>query len=778
MELHPPGRLTGAAASAADPAQASLAARLKQVCGDAAAAATSADGLCLRTMPPIRRTPMAPRRWPPRLHFWRRGSARRGAAAEPDLPHAHHHAARWRRALLFLLAFAQTIVATGSMNAVLPYHGQQPIEIAILVLFAILFFWVSVGFWTAVMGFVLLISGPGRDRHAISASAPPDASIDAAVRTAIVMPICNEDVARVFAGLSATFESLSRCGQIARFDFFVLSDSNRADLRVAEIDAWLSLCRAKQAFGKIFYRWRRTRIKRKSGNIADFCRRWGANYRYMVILDADSVMSGDCLTRLVQLMEANPGAGIIQTAPIASGKVTLHARIQQFAGRLYGPLFTAGLHFWQLGEAHYWGHNAIIRVAPFIAHCAIGRLPGGADGEVEILSHDFVEAALMRRAGWAVWIAYDLPGSFEEMPPNLLDELARDRRWCQGNLINARLLLAEGLHPAHRAVFVTGVMAYLSALLWFLFLLLSTALLAVHTLDVPEYFSRPYQLFPDWPQWHHDWAIWLFGATSALLFTPKLLAVILQARRGARAFGGLPRMSASMLAELVYSMLLAPIRMLFHSQFVAAALAGSHGGWTSPPRDNVETRWRDALAQHGTHTLIGCAWAAFVYWLNPAYLAWLLPVVGALALSIPLSVWSSRTAVGKRLRARRFFLIPEESAPPRELVDLHGEALAADERARPTFLAAVVDPLINAMVCAAGGRAAVKRLQGASSKQNGLVERALNAGPRSLSERQKLELIDDAAALTRLHLLVASSPAAHADWVRLRAGAATARQPA
>jgi membrane glycosyltransferase len=172
----------------------------------------------------------------------------------------------------------------------------------------------------------------------------------------------------------------------------------------------------------------------------------------MVVLDADSVMTGACLATLVRLMEANPTTGIIQTAPRGAGRDTLFARVQQFATQVYGPLFTAGLHFWQLGESYYWGHNAIIRVAPFMRHCALGRLPGRGPFAGEILSHDFVEAALMRRAGWKVWMAYDLPGSYEEMPPNLLDELKRDRRWCRGNLINLRLFLWAGLHPAHRAV--------------------------------------------------------------------------------------------------------------------------------------------------------------------------------------------------------------------------------------------------------------------------------------------------------------------------------------
>ena len=246
------------------------------------------------------------------------------------------------------------------------------VQTSILLLFALLFCWVSVGFWTALMGFFQLLRG--RDRYSISASSPGTEAIPAEARTALVMPIANEDVPRVFAGLRATYESLKATGELEHFDIFVLSDSNDPDTCVAEQKAWVELCRAVDGFGHIFYRRRRRRVKRKSGNIDDFCRRWGSSYRYMVVLDADSVMSGECLTSLVRLMEANPNAGIIQTAPKASGMDTLYARLQQFATRVYGPLFTAGLNFWQLGESHYWGHNAIIRVKPFIEHCALPLL--------------------------------------------------------------------------------------------------------------------------------------------------------------------------------------------------------------------------------------------------------------------------------------------------------------------------------------------------------------------------------------------------------------------
>lgn len=697
---------------------------------------------------------MAPRAWPPRL-VWR--APRAAEAAAPDRASSGRPGRR-RRAVLAALTLGATAAATWAMTSVLPYHGRQPLEVAILALFALLFFWVSAGFWTAVMGFIVLLSGG--DRHAITASARADAPIDASARTAVVMPICNEDTARVFAGLRATYESVARSGELAQFDFFVLSDSSEPDVRVAEIEAWFRLCRAVGGFGRVFYRWRRHRIKRKSGNIADFCRRWGRDYRYMVVLDADSVMSGACLAALVRLMEARPDAGIIQSAPRAAGRDTLHARIQQFAGRVYGPLFTAGLHFWQLGDAHYWGHNAIIRVAPFMRHCALGRLPRRGRAPVEVLSHDFVEAALMRRAGWGVWIAYDLPGSYEEMPPSLLDELKRDRRWSQGNLINARLLLAEGLHAAHRAVFAIGVMAYLSSPLWFLFLLLSTALAAIHALVPPQYFTQPYQLFPRWPEWHAAWAVLLFGATAVLLFAPKLLSVALLWHRGAREFGGAARLAAGVFGELLYSMLLAPIRMLFHTQFVVAALAGWQAGWKSPPRSDEATTWREALQRHGWHAAFGAAWAGLVLYVNPSYLWWLLPVIVPLLLAVPLSVFASRASLGRQLRAAGFFVVPEELEPPPEL------RCVRRELARPAapggFATAVVAPLANAVACAA---ACVRERLGAAARaaQQARLALALE-GPGALNPRQKLELLDDAAALAALHARVWASNAVFLRW--------------
>ena len=719
----------------------------------------------LITTPPLARASMSPTPWSPnplqrvvaalgRGIFGRRGL--KAHAPEPDAATSPDpQGSRWRiagrnrRFVLAVLTVAQALAATHYMQAILPYKGTLAIEHwlvgAILALYLILFMWVGLGFWTALMGFWVLLKGG--DKHSIDGYAAADQAINPEHRCAILVPICNEDVARVFAGIRATIESVDRTDAKQSFDFFILSDSGDPETRVAELEAWRDLCQAVGGYGRIFYRRRTHRIKRKSGNVADWCRRWGSRYAYMVVLDADSVMSGPCLKRLVQLMEAKPGAGIIQTAPRAAGRETLYSRIQQFATRVYGPLFTAGLHYWQLGESHYWGHNAIIRVAPFMEHCALGRLPGRGAMSGEILSHDFVEAALMRRAGWSVWIAYDLPGSYEEMPPNLLDELKRDRRWCQGNLQNFRLFFTRGLHPAHRAVFMTGVMAYLSAPLWFLFLALSTALLYVNSTAEPVYFSQPNQLFPTWPEWHPEWAMRLFGITAGLLFLPKVLAALLVLVRPAqrRWFGGGVSLSLSLLLEILFSALLAPVRMLFHTRFVVSALLGIAIQWKSPPREDSQTPWSEALMRHGVGTLLGGAWLYFVYRLNPEFITWLLPVAGALLISVPLSVISSRVDWGRAARSARLFLIPEEASPPRELRRLR-VLLRASPDYDGAFRRAIRSPLTNALVTALAPTR-LSRSRVTRPSQPALPVEELDA----LDIWTRNRLLSDREALARLH---------------------------
>jgi membrane glycosyltransferase len=695
----------------------------------------------LVTTPPLRRTPMAPRGWS------RTGSATVGVGT-----------GGLRRMLLVTLVLTQTLLASGWMVSVLPKQGGTLPEQITLFLFTILFGWVSAGFWTAVMGFFLILLS--RHRQSLP-RASFNAGPDPRARTAIIMPICNENVGRVFAGLRATYASLAQTGKLAAFDFYVLSDSHDPDCRVAELEAWLELCTKVGGFGHIFYRWRRHRIKNKSGNVADFCRRWGCNYRYMVVLDADSVMSGSCLVRLMRLMEANPRVGILQTAPRAVGRDTLYARMQQFANHAYGPLFTAGLHFWQLGESHYWGHNAIIRIEPFMRHCALSRLPGRGALSGPILSHDFVEAALMRRAGWQVWVAYDLPGSYEEVPSNMLDELRRDRRWCQGNLMNFRLLLTAGLHPVHRAIFVSGVLAYISAPLWFASLLLATGMLAAHTVGLPHYYLEPYQVLPQWPHWHPERAALLFAATATLLYLPKILGIVLIATQGARRHGGIFMLTLSMLVEMVISMLLAPVRMLFHSYFVLTGLLGYTVSWRSPAREDAEISWGEGCRRYGLCTALGAGWSIWLYHIGSHYLWWFSPIVGALVLAAPVAVLSSRVSLGRRLRRNGLFVIPEEKRAPPVLGLLASFMSETDTPAG--FHEAITEPGINALVCACSSW---HREQTPQTWQAGtrLLRRALLLGPESLEHTQKAHILNNATLLAQLHRQVGAAGTAHTHW--------------
>lgn len=701
----------------------------------------------LAVAPPLNRAPMAPPVWPLRT-FWTAPFSRRGDPVidSPDPRGRWQTAARLRRTALTAVVLLQTAWGVVAMAQALPYGGSRPLEMGVLALFAVLFLWVSAGFWSAVAGFFLSLAGG--DGLSMSKKGHESGPIAKEARTAIVMPICNEDVARVFAGFGATYRSVAEAGVLEHFDFYVLSDTADPDTRVAELEAWRRLCAELGAHGRLHYRWRRHRIKKKSGNVADFCRRWGRDYRYMVVLDADSIMTGDCLATLVRMMEARPNAGIIQSVPHPMGRDTFYARAQQFASRVYGPLFTAGLCFWQLGESHFWGHNAIIRVEPFIRHCALGRLSGRGFLSGEIMSHDFCEAALIRRAGWAVWIAYDLEGSYEELPPNLLDELGRDKRWSGGNLKNMRLFFTRGIFSAHRVMFLIGALAYLSSPLWLLFLAISTGMLAQQILEVPVYFTQPNQLYPQWPQWNATAAISLFSATMILLFAPKFLALLMVFFHKSREYGGRFRLAVSIVLETIFAALLAPVRMLFHTQFVIATLLGLKGKWTSPARDDAATPWSQAIARHLPHTVIGVAWMAFAIWLNPALAIWLIPVAGALIVSIPISVFSSSVRVGRAFRRAGLFLIPEETRPPRELGWMRERLADSGQRPAPGFAEAVSDPVVNAMHCAsANGRR--RGLDAPEGRLPELVSLAVEA-PAKLSDAQRGELLADPGALWRL----------------------------
>ena len=683
-----------------------------------------------------------------------------------------------RRLALIALVLLGAFVGTRAMADILPEHGGALAEKGLLVLFGVLFAWISAGFWTGVLGAAVLIRGRGRSPLMRGLAEEPLRPLDAGARTAIVMPICNEDVPTVFGGLTATIDSLVATGESANFDVFVLSDTNAPEIRVAEHAAWSDLAeRLALAAGtsvdarglRVHYRWRTLRTKRKAGNVADFCRRWGGAYRYFVVMDADSVMTGECLTTLVRTMEAHPDVGIVQTAPKAVGHETFHARVQQFCARAYGPLFTAGMRFWQLSESHYWGHNAILRTEPFLAHCGLASVPGQGPLAGEILSHDFVEAALMRRAGWSVWVADEINGSYEQVPPNLLAELQRDRRWCQGNLQNAKLMLEPGMHAVHRTAFLTGVLAYASSPLWLAFLLLSTLLFAQTAGNDPVYFFEPNQLFPIWPTASFKVMLTLFGLTGVLLLAPKAMSLFAIVVRGhAVRFGGLRRLFTSAFIEFLHSLLLAPVRMVFHTQFVLGALTGWRLVWKSPPRDDAATPWREAWARHGLHTVLAVIWIATIVASSSAFPWWLSPILAGLLAAIPLSVWGSRVTAGRALRRQGLLLTPEEMREPDVLRDAHRASDDAAQRLA-SLRRAMTDAGTFARVLAAVPEIA----QPGGAKAAALdacVERALVDGPDGVNAPTQLRLLSSREGLLRLRREILAHRAHPAWWLEPGSG--------
>ena len=647
------------------------------------------------------------------------------------------------------------------------------VEWALLVLFVVLFSQIAIGFVTALLGFYVI--NRGGDSRQITRTIAPGEDVPLA-STAIIMPVFNEDVSRVFEGLRVIYRSVQETKKLEHFDFFILSDSNQPNQWIQEEVAWAELCKQVGGFGRIFYRKRRQQINKKAGNVADFLRRWGKNYRYMVVLDADSIMTGQALVELVGLMEKNSNVGIIQTAPRLVNGETLYSRLQQFSNRLYSPLFLAGLNYWQQLDGNYWGHNAIIRVLPFIEHCALPDLPGSEPFGGRILSHDFVEAALMRKAGWAVWLAGDIEGTYEEGPPTLIDSAKRDRRWCQGNMQHSWLLFTKGFRPVNRFHLFMGVMAYCSSLLWLLFLLIST----IHVFNLlvyptehlrPEAMTVVFGHLVEVPE-----ALTLFAFTMLILFTPKIISLILtlQNKESAARFGGRWALLTSVILECIISALLAPVNMMFNAKFVVFILLGQGVSWVTQRRGGEGDDWREAILTHGGHTVFGLVWGASSFILSRSFFYWLSPVVGGLVFSIPVSIALSKLRLGQSAKNVMLFLTPEETFPPYELRRLRQNLAECYQHMRPIevlradygMLQAVLDPYVNAV------HVSLLRQRRPSEESRDyffhLRVRLLREGPSGFTTKEKMALLLDAESMIWLHRELWRLPSqALAEWWRL-----------
>lgn len=679
----------------------------------------------------------------------------------------------FRRASFFGAIIATTGLGVWLLWKTFLPEGISALEWVQLVLFLLLFQQIATGFWLAVFGFITAIAGGDRaqiartiDEADLSAPTPP---------TAVVIPIYNEDVVRVFGGIEAMWQGLKDAGGNEGFDFFILSDSNKPENWLHEEMAWLDLCKRLNAFGRIFYRKRRTPRNAKSGNVADFCRRWGARYRYMIVLDADSVMTGSILKRLTAMMEKHPRVGLIQTTPqLALGR-TPFRRMYQFAAKLYAPLFCAGSNYWHLFGGNYWGHNAIIRVRPFIEHCDLPDLPEKDAKRRHIFSHDTVEAALMRRAGYDVWFAYAEPGSYEEGPPNLSDSLGRDRRWCMGNLQHFWFLFAPGVDFANRFHIWMGVMGYMGSLLWLIFLIVGAFDLAVkHRFSVLS-------ALPGDPVVQSGGAVMiLLASTFVLLFLPKILSYLVALPK-ARKFGGYLRLTLGVILETIISTLMAPVLMIYYSQFVVSLLAGLQAKWGSQNRtDDKGMTILESCRIFWLPPVLGAISLAVLIVYAPHEILLLSPILGGWLLA-PFLAWAtSQPALGDFLIWSKIFFVSEEDPKecPRELEKVRQIAQEAEDNWNFPYSGvarAVTDPLANAVHIALL-RQRRRVVEETEEYLEELREKLLENGPSALDIRQQFALLWDADSLRWLHREFWTRPADRLHpWWRERLRDATAR---
>ena len=549
-----------------------------------------------------------------------------------------------------LAVFGATLALT-ALVAIGPYlllgrGGFDGLETLGFGVFLVLVSAIACWFCTAVAGHFVLSTGREQDDLDFAPHPPLPGA-----RTALLMPLYNEDAQAAFARLAALDASLARLEASFAFDIFVLSDSTKEEAVFGEQAAFRAL--RPQAHSRLFFRRRSKNLERKAGNIAEWVGRFGGAYEFMVVLDADSTMAGDTLLRLVDAMERNPGVGLIQTAPTITGAATLFARLSQFGVRMYGRVAAAGLAWWAGAEASYWGHNSILRTRAFAESAGLPILPGAKPFGGHVLSHDVVEAALLRRAGWAVHVTAALDGSCEETPPTLLDFIQRDHRWCQGNLQHLRLIGAQGLHPVNRAQLGMGAMAYLSSVLWFAGLVIGLVVQLRYPVDWSSfwYFLHP-SLTP----------FMLTSLLSGLLLVgPKLLGCALVLRRPGerRAFGGGRAVLKGMALEVLLSAALAPILMVANTRAVFLTLRGRDVGWRPQRRDAAGLSWGGALRAMTWQMIAGLAFAAGL-WFRPDLAVCFAPIVLPLLFAAPLAVLTSRRATGERLARAGYLVTPDD----------------------------------------------------------------------------------------------------------------------
>jgi membrane glycosyltransferase len=575
----------------------------------------------------------------------------------------------WRPMLFFLCVGLTMTGLIGLAGVALSPGGIGAIDLILVALFAVTLPWYVIGFWNATIGLVIMRFA----RDPVAAVLPVAGRIRAdepiTASTAVLLCVRNEPPERTVRMLEPMLQGLAARGVGDRFHVYVLSDTEESHIAAAEDTCFAALAAAWRGRIAVTYRRRAQNIAFKAGNIGEFCMRWGKDHDFAIMLDADSVMTVDLVLKLVRIMQIDPRLGILQTLVIGMPSASPFARIFQFGMRLGMRSYTIGSAWWQGDCGPYWGHNAIVRIAPFMTHCQLPVLGEGALVKGHVLSHDQIEAVLMRRAGYAVRVLAGEGSSFEQNPPTLVEFIRRDLRWCQGNMQYWHFLRMPGLRPVSRYQLAFAILMFLGSPAWIGLLLIGSAAAALA--PTPADFMR--------------WDAGVAGLilVLAMWFAPNVATVIdvLTRAKLRHLFGGGIRFSASFMITVVFVVLVAPITWASHTVFLARLLCGRPLDWGAPARHDHEVPWSLALRQFWPQTLVGLAPVLLLAAAAPAALPYALLIAGGPLLSIPLAVLTASPALGRTLIALGLDRLPEETLPPSELRALKLPAIEMSQRA-------------------------------------------------------------------------------------------------
>lgn len=532
----------------------------------------------------------------------------------------------WWRGLVFVPAFLTTFGLIMVFTDFFSMDGLTWFETGLISLIAMTFFWISLSVSTVTAGILNLLR-PSKQSPALKVSP---------LQTALLVPVYNEDPVEVFGNAAAMLNQLNNAQHPHDFKLFILSDTRDDEIALKEARAFAQLRHRMGGQMQVYYRRRADNTDRKVGNLADWVEHWGGGYDAMLVLDADSLMSAAAIIALTDEMSADPSAGLIQSVPQLFGADTLFGRVQQFSNTVYGAVLAEGLAKWADREGNYWGHNAIIRTAAFAASAGLPKLDTFRSKGALILSHDFVEAGLLRRAGWAVRFLPRIKGSYEEVPANLIDYVRRDRRWCQGNLQHLNILGSKGFHTVTRFHLFHGAMSYLLSPAWFILLAVWAVIGVSAEENVITYFTGDNPQVA-WPEMGHGNNLVILFFMYGMLLAPKFLGATALGRTGVslRDLGGPVQFVFSFITEIIVSVLFAPILMVQQTLAVVRTYLGFKEKWVPQARNGARYSLADHVKFHAAETIIGALLAFGMYegiitlWLAPIALS----LLGAVFLS-------------------------------------------------------------------------------------------------------------------------------------------------